>query len=83
MSLAPQPDPTRPGLPQEPRRAAPPLALLSGRVSVKLRLPLPSVTLVHVCGIAERPGPVTDLRVVAVTHAEVLLVWDDRLVGSR
>ncbi|XP_043239956.1 alpha-L-iduronidase-like [Amphibalanus amphitrite] len=68
---------------QGARRMGPPLPLLSGRLSVKLRLPLPSVTLVHVCGTGDQPGPVTGLRVQPVTRGEVLIVWDDRLVDTR
>ncbi|KAF0291847.1 Alpha-L-iduronidase [Amphibalanus amphitrite] len=68
---------------QGARRVGPPQPLLSGRLSVKLRLPLPSVTLVHVCGTGDRPGPVTGLRVLPVTRGEVLIVWDDRLVETR
>ncbi|XP_043234436.1 alpha-L-iduronidase-like [Amphibalanus amphitrite] len=65
------------------RRVGPPLPLLSSRLSVKLRLPLPSVTLVHVCGTGDQPGPITGLRVQPVTRGEVLIVWDDRLVDTR
>ena len=63
---------------------APPRPLPSpGALSVKLRLRLPAVTLLHACAVTGQPGPVTGLQVLPVTRGEVLVVWDDRSVNTR
>ena len=72
------------GVRQEVRRVAPPRPLPSPvSLSVKLRLHLPAVVLVHACAVTGRPGPVTGLRVLPVTRGQVLVVWDDRSVNTR
>ena len=55
----------------------------AGPLSVKLRLRLPAVALVHACAVTEPPGPATGLRVLSVTRGEVLVVWDDRQINTR
>ncbi|XP_063314791.1 alpha-L-iduronidase isoform X2 [Pelobates fuscus] len=55
-----------------------------GNMILKLKLPVPSVLLIHIC---ERPqGPpnkVTGLYIISLTKGQIAVVWNDEHVNSR
>lgn len=56
----------------------------SGRLTLRPRLALPSLLLVHVCARPEEPpGQVTRLRALPLARGQLLLVWSDERVGSK
>ncbi|XP_028313276.1 alpha-L-iduronidase [Gouania willdenowi] len=53
-------------------------------LTVKARLPLPSVFLVHVCDRPEaEPNQVNGLFFIKITNGQVLIVWSDHCVNSK
>ncbi|XP_075879171.1 alpha-L-iduronidase isoform X2 [Nelusetta ayraudi] len=69
---------------QEPQLDGPYEAPAGGALTLKVRLSLPSVLLVHVCARPEAaPGQVSGLRFIGVTRGQVLLVWSDDAVQAR
>ncbi|XP_069877750.1 alpha-L-iduronidase [Dipodomys merriami] len=55
-----------------------------GRLVLHRELPLPSLLLLHVCARpSEPPGKVSRLRVLPLTHGQLVLVWSDELVDSK
>ncbi|KAM4854679.1 alpha-L-iduronidase isoform 2-T2 [Thomomys bottae] len=55
-----------------------------GRLRLHPELPLPSLLLVHVCARPSTPpGKVSRLRVLPLTHGQLVLVWSDEHVGSK
>uniref|UniRef100_A0A452G4Q0 Alpha-L-iduronidase n=1 Tax=Capra hircus TaxID=9925 RepID=A0A452G4Q0_CAPHI len=56
----------------------------SGRLTLRPRLALPSLLLLHVCARPEEPpGQVTRLRALPLARGQLLLVWSDERVGSK
>lgn len=69
---------------QEPQRQGPYDVPAGGTLTLKARLSLPSVLLVHVCARPKAtPSQVSGLRFIRVTRGQVLLVWSDINVQSR
>lgn len=53
-------------------------------LSLKLKLPVPSVLLIHVCA-QPKPAPdqVNGLRFIGITAGQVLIIWSDHCVNSK
>ncbi|XP_058402487.1 alpha-L-iduronidase isoform X2 [Diceros bicornis minor] len=69
---------------EDPVALAPRPFPTSGLLTLRPRLPLPSLLLVHVCARPkEPPGQVTRLRALPLTRGQLLLVWSDEHVGSK
>ncbi|XP_055977490.1 alpha-L-iduronidase [Sorex fumeus] len=55
-----------------------------GRLTLRPKLPVPALLLLHVCARPEKPpGQVTRLRTLPLTRGQLLLVWSDERVGSK
>ncbi|XP_040180297.1 alpha-L-iduronidase [Rana temporaria] len=55
-----------------------------GHMILKVKLPVPSVLLIHICEQPQSPpGRVTHLRIIPLFSGQVSVVWSDELVISR
>lgn len=69
---------------QDPRVDGPWEVPAGDTLTVKAKLPVPSVLLVHVCAQPEAaPDQVNGLRFVRITKGQVLVVWSDHCVDSK
>uniref|UniRef100_A0A3Q3WW67 Uncharacterized protein n=1 Tax=Mola mola TaxID=94237 RepID=A0A3Q3WW67_MOLML len=69
---------------QDPRVDGPWDVPAGDTLTLKARLPVPSVLLVHVCARPEAvPDQVSGLRFIGITKGQVLVVWSDHCVGSK
>ncbi|KAM5338711.1 alpha-L-iduronidase isoform 2-T2 [Glossophaga mutica] len=69
---------------EDPVATAPRPFPASGRLTLRPKLSLPSLLLVHVCARPEEPpGQVTRLRALPLTRGQLLLVWSDERMASK
>ncbi|XP_041792468.1 alpha-L-iduronidase isoform X2 [Chelmon rostratus] len=69
---------------QDPRVDGPWEVPAGDTLTLKVKLSLPSVLLVHVCAQPKAvPDQVNGLRFIRITKGQVLIVWSDHCVGSK
>nr|XP_046242525.1 alpha-L-iduronidase [Scatophagus argus] len=69
---------------QDPRVDGPWEVPAGDTLTLKVKLSLPSVLLVHVCAQPKaEPGQVNGLRFIRITKGQVLIIWSDHCVGSK
>ncbi|XP_053433846.1 alpha-L-iduronidase isoform X2 [Nycticebus coucang] len=69
---------------EDPVRTVPHPLPIGGHLTLPVKLPLPSLLLVHVCAQPEKPpGQVSRLRALPLTQGQLVLVWSDEHVGSK
>ncbi|KAG9261607.1 alpha-L-iduronidase [Astyanax mexicanus] len=55
-----------------------------GVLTLTVKLPVPSILLIHVCSRATlTPGQVNGVRFVSITRGQVLIVWRDHCIGTK
>lgn len=69
---------------QDPRADGPWDVPAGDTLTLKVKLAVPSVLLVHVCARSTaEPEQVNGLRFIGITTGQVLVVWSDHCVGSK
>uniref|UniRef100_A0A3B3YW69 Alpha-L-iduronidase n=1 Tax=Poecilia mexicana TaxID=48701 RepID=A0A3B3YW69_9TELE len=69
---------------EDPRTDGPQKLPPGDSLTLKAKLSLPSVLLVHVCARPEvGPDQVNGLRFIRITKGQVLVIWSDHCVGSK
>lgn len=69
---------------QDPRTDGPWDVPAGETLTLKTRLPVPSVLLVHVCARPKaEPDQVSTLRFIRITKGQVLVIWSDHCVNSK
>ncbi|XP_007557043.1 alpha-L-iduronidase [Poecilia formosa] len=69
---------------EDPRTDGPQKLPPGDSLTLKAKLSLPSVLLVHVCAWPEvGPDQVNGLRFIRITKGQVLVIWSDHCVGSK
>lgn len=69
---------------QDPRTDGPWDVPAGDTLTLKARLPVPSVLLIHVCARPKAgPDQVSTLRFIRITQGQVLVVWSDHCVNSK
>ncbi|XP_012707580.3 alpha-L-iduronidase [Fundulus heteroclitus] len=69
---------------EDPRSDGPRTVPAGDTLTLKAKLPLPSVLLVHVCAQPDAaPDQVNGLRFIRITKGQVLIIWSDHCVGSK
>ncbi|XP_066510173.1 alpha-L-iduronidase-like [Hoplias malabaricus] len=53
-------------------------------LTLKVKLPIPSIFLIHLCARATlSPGQVNGLRFISITKGQVLVLWKDHCIGTK
>ncbi|XP_057688975.1 alpha-L-iduronidase isoform X2 [Corythoichthys intestinalis] len=69
---------------QEPHIVGPLPVPRGGTLTLKARLQIPSVLLIHVCARPKAaPNQVSGLRFIRITKGQVLIIWSDSCVDSK